>query len=80
MYTAEFSVAKKLSVMGTTLPRYFLTSSADPFLAGNQALAAALRKKGVACDLRVLPGPHDQPWLREAGTIEMLLWHDRRGA
>jgi hypothetical protein len=32
----------------------------------------------VANTLRVLPGPHDQPWLREAGTIEMLHWHDRR--
>jgi enterochelin esterase-like enzyme len=61
-------------------PLHFLTSSADPFLAGNQRVAAALRKKGVEHDLRVLPGPHDQPWLREAGTIEMLLWHDRRKA
>jgi len=31
----------------------------------------------VARDLLVLPGWHDQPWLREAGTLEMLLWHDR---
>jgi enterochelin esterase-like enzyme len=57
---------------------HLLTSEADPFRAGNQRIAAELRKKGLACDLRVLPGPHDQPWLREAGTIEMLLWHQRR--
>jgi len=54
------------------------TSSADPFHDANVALAAALKKRGVAHELMVLPGPHDQPWLREAGTIEMLLWHDRR--
>ena len=59
-------------------PLHLLTSEADPFLPGNKKLAAALAKKNIACDLRVLPGPHDQPWLREAGTIEMLLWHDRR--
>lgn len=62
----------------TPRPLHFLTSENDPFLAGNKRLVADLRKKNVACDLRVLPGPHDQPWLREAGTIEMLLWHDRR--
>lgn len=59
-------------------PLHLLTSEADPFLPGNKKLAAELRKKSIACDLRILPGPHDQPWLREAGTIEMLLWHDRR--
>jgi enterochelin esterase-like enzyme len=59
-------------------PVHLLTSEGDPFLPGNKKIAAGLAKKGVACDLRVIPGPHDQPWLREAGTIEMLLWHDRR--
>lgn len=59
-------------------PLHLLTSEGDPFLPGNKKVAAALGKKGITCDLRVLPGPHDQPWLREAGTIEMLLWHDRR--
>jgi len=59
-------------------PFHLLTSESDPFLAANKKLAAEAKKKGVACDLRVLPGPHDQPWLREAGTIEALLWHDRR--
>ena len=36
------------------------------------------RAKGVPNDFVVLPGLHDQVFLREAGTIEMLLWHDRR--
>jgi len=54
-----------------------LTSAADPFLAANTALANALAQKGLANPLRVLPGPHDQPWLREAGTLETLLFHER---
>ena len=57
---------------------HLLTSAGDPFQDANAALAKLLAKKGVPHTLRVLPGPHDQPWLREAGTIEMLLWHDRR--
>ena len=57
---------------------HLLTSEGDPFLAGHVAFAAALTKHGVPFEKRVLPGPHDQPWLREAGTIEMLLYQDRR--
>jgi len=54
------------------------TSQADPFRETNTALAAMLAQKGVPSSLTVLPGLHDQVFLREAGTIEMLLWHDRR--
>ncbi|UQA55060.1 alpha/beta hydrolase [Polyangium aurulentum] len=54
------------------------TSTGDPFREANEALAGALGKRGIAHELLVLPGPHDQPWLREVGTLEMLRWHDRR--
>ena len=54
------------------------TSTGDAFRRGNEALSASLTKRGVAHDFRILPGPHDQAWLREAGTLEMLLWHDQR--
>jgi enterochelin esterase-like enzyme len=53
------------------------TSRGDPFRAANVALARELGRRGVAHDFAILPGPHDQPWLREVGTLEMLLWHDR---
>jgi pimeloyl-ACP methyl ester carboxylesterase len=54
------------------------TSESDPFREVNTALAGLLTKKGLASDLVVLPGLHDQVFHREAGTLEMLLWHDRR--
>ncbi len=54
------------------------TSTGDAFRRGNEAFSAALAKRGVAHDFRILPGPHDQAWLRESGTLEMLLWHDQR--
>jgi enterochelin esterase-like enzyme len=54
------------------------TSLADPYLAANRALSGALGAAGVPHDLLVLPGPHDQPWLREGGTLEALLWQERR--
>jgi enterochelin esterase-like enzyme len=53
------------------------TSTGDPFRKANVALSRELEKKGISHDRAVLPGPHDQPFLREAGTLEMLLWHHR---
>ena len=50
----------------------------DPFRETTLSLSGALAKRGVPHDLQVYPGPHDQPWLRESGTIGMLRWHDAR--
>lgn len=63
---------------GSPLPTLVLTSRGDPFRDRNHALARELAARGVPHEARTLPGPHDQPWLREAGTPEMLLWLDRR--
>jgi pimeloyl-ACP methyl ester carboxylesterase len=61
-----------------SLPRlHILTSSSDPFREANEQLSKELTRSGVAHDLDVPHGPHDQPWLRQIGTLEMLLWQDR---
>ncbi len=57
---------------------HFETSSGDPYLQANRALSQRLTKLGVPHVLREAPGPHNQPWLREIGTLEMLLWHSRQ--
>lgn len=56
---------------------YLSTSSGDPYRGPTRALAAALRARGVAPDTHEAPGPHDQPWLREVGMVELLLWLHR---
>jgi predicted esterase len=53
-----------------------LTSSNDPYRRVNELFHQHLQKKGQASTLRVSPGPHDQRWLNESGTIEMLLSAD----
>lgn len=58
-------------------PLHLETSTGDPFRAATEALCAALRARHLPVDVSLAPGPHDQPWLREVGTLEMLLWHDR---
>jgi hypothetical protein len=55
------------------------TSEADAFRAVNEKLSRELRRRGVAHDFRMPPGPHNQPFLRDSGSLEMLLWHDRLG-
>jgi hypothetical protein len=59
-------------------PLLVLTSTLDHWKASSEALVSALEAKKVPHQLRIVPGPHDQPWLREAGTIEALHWLDRR--
>jgi hypothetical protein len=58
------------------------TSSEDPYRRATQALSRELRDLGVEHTLEVLKGPHTQRWLRSAGTLAMLAWHERmlRGA
>ncbi|NOU26711.1 MAG: hypothetical protein HOO96_02300 [Polyangiaceae bacterium] len=56
---------------------YLSTSSGDPYRGPTRALATALRGRGLAPDTHEAPGPHDQPWLREVGMVELLLWLHR---
>lgn len=64
---------------GERHPMLLLTSTQDHWKHSSEALAKAFEARGLEATYRVVPGPHDQPWLREAGTIEALLWLDRVG-
>jgi hypothetical protein len=55
------------------------TSEADAFRRVNEQLSRELRRRSIAHDFRMPPGPHNQPFLRDSGSLEMLLWHDRLG-
>jgi enterochelin esterase-like enzyme len=50
-----------------------LSSSFDPYRRANEQLHRQLERRQLPSRLRVSPGPHDQSWLKESGTIEMLL-------
>jgi len=66
----------RLAATGAKRPLLVETSSGDPFRAGNEALSQALARAGASSTFVELPGPHDQPWLRRAGTPRMLQWLD----
>jgi enterochelin esterase-like enzyme len=73
---AAVGYAEKIA-KGGKKPMLILTSTQDHWKASSEALAAELKTRNVPHAYRVIPGPHDQPWLREAGTIESLHWLDR---
>jgi enterochelin esterase-like enzyme len=56
---------------------HLTTSSHDPFRDATQRLATRLAEHGVNATLTLAPGPHDQRFLREVGTLEMLLFQAR---
>jgi pimeloyl-ACP methyl ester carboxylesterase len=57
---------------------YLATSTLDHYRKSTDALALELSRQLVMYTYRLSAGPHDQPWLREVGSLEMVLWLDRR--
>jgi predicted esterase len=53
-----------------------LTSTFDPYRRPNELFHKHLQKRKQASRLLISPGPHDQRWLKESGTIDMLLSAD----
>jgi hypothetical protein len=78
----EYRVARYARHLARALKRQSLlgihlqTSTKDPYRGAVSAWARQLKKQGARFTLDVLPGPHDQQWLRAAGTLAMLAWHD----
>jgi hypothetical protein len=77
---ADRAVERMIKALEESGPKklHIETSTEDVFRSGNEHLAAELTRRGIPNEFLLSSGWHDQPWLREAGTIEMLLWHDRR--
>jgi len=59
------------------LALHLLTSDGDYFREAVRATSTALQDAGVHHDFDLVVGPHDYPFNRGPGSIEMLLWHDR---
>jgi enterochelin esterase-like enzyme len=78
----EYRVARYARHLTLALTRQSLraihlqTSTRDPYRGAVKALARHLKRQGARFTLDVLPGPHDQRWLRATGTLAMLAWHD----
>jgi enterochelin esterase-like enzyme len=68
------------SIIGAGLsgrPLRIVTSTEDLYRPTLVALGQKLSSKGIAHELAITPGPHDYPWNRGPGGIEMVHWHDR---
>jgi enterochelin esterase-like enzyme len=74
----EFTeLARAARAKNASLKLRLLTSKEDYFKRAIKSTSMAWRAAGIDHELEDLPGPHDYPFNRGPGAIEMLLWHDR---
>lgn len=71
-------LAKAARAKNAALKLRLLTSKEDYFRDAITHTSQAWRSAGVEHDYANVPGPHDYPFNRGPGAIEMLLWHDRQ--
>jgi hypothetical protein len=72
--------ARRVADVATRLgPRcvHVTTTTFDPFRDASELLARRLNELGVNATLTLAEGPHDQTFLREAGSLELLLFQAR---
>lgn len=71
------ALAKRAHEANAAQKLRLLTSKENYFRAAIAKTDAAWRAAGIPHDYADIPGPHDYPFNRGPGAIEMLLWHDR---
>ena len=75
---SEFTeLARAARAQNPSLRLRLVTSKEDFFKRAVKNTSSAWRAAGLDHELEDLPGPHDYPFNRGPGAIEMLLWHDR---
>jgi enterochelin esterase-like enzyme len=75
---AEYTdLAKAGRAKNADLSLRLLTSTKDYFKTAIRATSESWKSAGIAHEFVEVPGPHDYPFNRGPGAIEMLLWHDR---
>jgi len=70
-------LAKAARAKRRDLPLRLTTSHDDVYHDVITRLSKALDSASVPHDFADIPGPHDYPFNRGPGAIELLLWHDR---
>jgi hypothetical protein len=70
-YARHLAAAGQAGLAGIHLQ----TSTGDPYRHATEAWGRQLERLGARHTLSLLPGPHDQRWLRATGTLAMLAWH-----
>lgn len=72
-------VPELVELAKTGRPKHFklLTSHQDYFNKAITLYSKQLRAAGIAHEFADVPGPHDYPFNRGPGALEMLAWHDR---
>lgn len=70
-------LAKAARAKNPALKLRLLTSKEDYFRGAITHTSQSWRAAGIEHDFADVPGPHDYPFNRGPGAVEMLIWHDR---
>jgi len=62
---------------GRGRPIRVVTATRDTYLESNQAFYRALVRNRLEASLELRQGAHTSRWMRQAGSLESLLWLDR---
>lgn len=71
------ALARTARAKNPALKLRLLTSKDDYFRGAISHTSTSWKAAGIDHDYADVPGPHDYPFNRGPGAIEMLLWHDR---
>lgn len=74
--TARSHADRLADALGAS-PLRIVTSKHDPYRSAVEAFANELAARSIEPNLSVVRGPHTADWMREVGTPETLLFHDR---
>ena len=58
-------------------PVFVVTATRDTYRWSNQAFYQALRRNRIEASIELREGAHTSRWMRQAGSLESLLWLDR---
>jgi predicted esterase len=71
------ALARSARTRNPSLALRLLTSDQDYFKPAVHKVSSAWKSAGISHEIVEVPGPHDYPFNRGPGALEMLLWHDR---
>jgi hypothetical protein len=71
------SLARAARAANHGLALRLVTSDGDYFRDAVRDLSSSWTASGIPHEFELLRGPHDYPFNRGPGSLEMLIWHDR---
>lgn len=77
VYRYAWLLQRAFAQVGQARPIRVVTATRDTYRWSNQAFYKALQRQKLDASLELREGAHTSRWMRQAGSLESLLWLDR---